>query len=294
MKDFFKKSILALERRNLLNILSDKLYIKLLYKVKTGHRLDLKNPKSFNEKMQWLKLYDRNPLYIKLVDKYEVKKYVHDLIGKEYIIKTLGVWDNFDEINFDNLPNQFVLKCTHDSGGVIICKDKSKINIIDIKNKITKSLRTNYYHHGREWPYKNVKPRIIAEEYIEDKTNKELNDYKFFCFDGIPKIMYVSKNSHTNKQQIAFFDMNYNQLNIKRNDYLDFEQVPKKPKNFNKMKELAEILSKNMPHVRVDFYNINGKIYFGEMTFFTGGGIIPFLDKKWDYEIGKLLELPKK
>jgi len=165
--------VITFAGRGWLNFLSDKMYLKLIYRAKLGKKLDLKNPKTFNEKLQWLKLYNRKPEYTKMVDKYEVKKYVADLIGEEYVIPTLGVWEKFDDIDFDSLPNQFVLKCTHDSGGLVICKDKSKLDIASAKSKIENSLKRNYYKYGREWPYKNVKPRIIAEKFMIDCSSEK-------------------------------------------------------------------------------------------------------------------------
>lgn len=276
------------------NITFDKVFLKLLYKHKMRKKLNIDNPQTFNEKLQWLKLYDRNPKYTKMVDKYEAKEYVASIIGEEYIIPTLGVWENFDEINFDELPDQFVLKCTHDSGGLVIVTDKNSFNKDEARKKINHCLKRNYYTNTREWPYKNIKPRIIAEKYMVDESGYELKDYKFFCFDGICKIMYVSSNSHKKNQQIAFFDMNYNSIPIERYDYNDFKKLPVKPKNFEKMKELVVRLSQNIKHVRLDFYEVNGKPYFGEFTFYTGSGFIPFKSESWDYMLGEWISLSKR
>lgn len=273
--------------------MDDEAYLKRKYRACMGKELNLGSPQTFNEKLQWLKLHDRKPEYTTMVDKYAVKKYVADIIGEEYIIPTLGVWNHFDEIDFDKLPNQFVLKCTHDSGGIVICKDKNKLDLKLAKKKMEKCLKRNYYWSSREWPYRDVKPRIIAEQYIED-NNKEgfLTDYKFFCFNGKMKCMYVSVNSHTAKQKIQFFDRNYNLLPIRRDDYLVFDEIPKKPNHLDDMIKIAEQLSRNIPHTRIDFYYIHNRIYFGEITFFTGSGFIPFTDKKWDYKLGSWLKLP--
>ena len=274
--------------------MDDETYLKLKYKACLGKVLHLDNPQTFNEKLQWLKLYDRKPEYTTMVDKYAVKKYVADIIGEEYIIPTLGVWNHFDEIDFDKLPNQFVLKCTHDSGGIVICRDKNKLDLKSAKKKIEKCLKRNYYWSSREWPYKNVKPRIIAEQYIEDNKEGFLTDYKFFCFNGKMKCMYVSVNSHTAKQKIQFFDRNYNLLPIRRDDYLVFDEIPQKPNHLDDMIKISEQLSRNIPHTRIDFYYIQNRIYFGEITFFTGSGFIPFSEKKWDYKLGSWLKLPEK
>lgn len=273
--------------------INDEEYLKRMFKCSMKKELNLDNPQTFNEKLQWLKLYDRKPEYTTMVDKYAVKKYVADIIGEEYIIPTLGVWNHFDEIDFDKLPNQFVLKCTHDSGGIVICKDKNKLDLKSAKKKIEKCLKRNYYWSSREWPYKDVKPRIIAEPYMEDSKYGSLTDYKFFCFNGKMKCLYISIGSHTTKQKLQFFDRNFNILPIKRSDYLDFDKIPEKPFHLDDMIVLAEKLSRDIPHTRIDFYYIHNRIYFGEITFFTGSGFIPFTDKKWDYKLGSWLKLPK-
>lgn len=273
--------------------MDDESYLKRKYKACMGKELNLDSPKTFNEKLQWLKLYDRKPEYTTMVDKYAVKKYVADIIGEEYIIPTLGVWNHFDEIDFDKLPNQFVLKCTHDSGGIVICKDKNKLDLKSAKKKIEKCLKRNYYWSSREWPYKDVKPRIIAEAYMEDSKYGSLTDYKFFCFNGKMKCLYISIGSHTTKQKLQFFDKKFNVLPIKRRDYLDFDKIPEKPFHLDDMIVLAEKLSRDIPHTRVDFYYIHNRIYFGEITFFTGSGFIPFTDEKWDFKMGSCINLPK-
>ena len=283
--------LIRLDNRNIIR-LSDKLYIKLLYKERMNLKLNLKNPQTFNEKLQWLKLYDRKDIYTTMVDKYEAKKYVASIIGDEYIIPTLGVYDKFDDIDFDSLPNKFVIKCTHDSGGLIICKDKSTLDIKYVEKKINNCLQQNFFFNGREWPYKNVKPRIIIEKYMEDKNLKVMRDYKFFCFDGEPKIMYISEGLENHKTaSISFYDMNFNLIDCKRKDYKQLDYIPKKPINFDKMKEKSAILSKNIPHIRVDWYEINGNLYFGELTFFTCDGMLPFADNKWNKKLGEYINL---
>jgi hypothetical protein len=273
-------------------ILPDKPYIKLLYRLKMKKKLNLKKPTTFNEKLQWLKLYDRNPLYTKLVDKYEVKKYVADKIGSEHVIKLLGVWDKFEEINFDKLPNQFVLKTNHGCGGSYICKDKTKLDKKKVEKTINKSLRHNYFKYSREWPYKNVKRRIIAEEYMVDESGTELKDYKFFCFNGKVKAMYVARDRNIENIKFDFFDDNFNRLPIVQH-YPNSDLEIKKPNNFEEMKEFASELSKGIPQVRVDFYNINGKIYFGEFTFYHFGGKERFKPDKWDKTFGDWIDLSK-
>lgn len=257
-----------------------------------GKRLNLKNPQTFNEKLQWLKLYDRNPEYTKMVDKYEVRKYISDKIGEEYLIPLLGVWDSFDEIDFDKLPDQFVLKCTHDSGGLVICRDKSKLDINKARKTINKCLKKNFYKFTREWPYKNVKPRIIAEKFMVDESGTELKDYKFFCFDGTVKALFIATDRPYDTK-FDFFDSDFNHLDI-RHGHPNSNRELSKPKGFDEMIKLSQILSKGMAHVRVDLYDINGKIYFGELTFFHHGGLVPFDPPKWDEIFGEWLTLPEK
>ncbi len=275
--------------------MSDKAYLKLRYNCIMGKKLNLDNPVTYNEKLQWLKLYDRKPEYTKMVDKYEAKKYVADIIGEEYIIPTLGVWDNVNDIDFDALPNQFVLKCTHDSGGLVICKDKAELDIENAKNTLNHFLNRNFYSVHREWPYKDVKHRIIAEKYMEDESGKDLKDYKFFCFNGEPKLLYISEGlSDHSTAKISFADMDYNIAEFKRNDFKPFNELPKKPINFEKMKELAKVLSKDRAFIRVDFYEINKKIFFGELTFFPCSGYLPFDPEKYDKILGDWITLPNK
>ncbi len=289
----FWKIISAMAYRKAFNFLPDKQYLKLIYRARLHKKLDLNNPQTYNEKLQWLKLYDRKDIYTTMVDKYAVKDYVAKILGEEYIIPTLGAWSSFDEIDFDSLPDQFVLKCTHDSGGLIICGDKSKLDKVAAKNKIEKSLKRDYYKHGREWPYKNVPRKIIAEKYMVDESGTELKDYKFFCFNGEVKAMFISTGRGTENHYDDFFDADFNHLPVRKgHPYSDgpFE----KPVNFEKMKELATILAKDMPHVRIDFYDVCGKIYFGEVTFFSGSGMIAFHPQEWDYTFGSWIKLPGK
>ncbi len=271
---------------------TDKFYLRCRFRLKLGYSLNLNAPQSYNEKLQWLKLYDRNPQYTRMVDKYEAKKYVASIIGEEYIIPTLGVWERFDDIDFDKLPQQFVLKTTHDSGGVVICRDKSKFDKAAARKKLEKSLRHDYYKTSKEWPYKNVKRRIIAEEYMEDESG-ELKDYKFFCFDGVPKALFIATDRFTagEETKFDFFDMEFNHLPF-RNGHPNANIKINKPSGFEQMQELAAKLSTGIPHLRVDFYNINGRIYFGELTFYHWSGLTPFVTREWDYIFGSWLILP--
>lgn len=293
--NILKKGFMFLSNRGFFNRMSDETYLKLRYNCIMGKKLNLDNPVTYNEKLQWLKLYDRKPEYTKMVDKYEAKKYVADIIGEEYIILTLGVWDNVNDIDFDTLPNQFVLKCTHDSGGLVICKDKAELDIENAKNTLNHFLNRNFYSVHREWPYKDVKHRIIAEKYMEDESGKDLKDYKFFCFNGEPKLLYISEGlSDHSTAKISFADMDYNIAEFKRNDFKPFDELPKKPINFEKMKELAKVLSKDRAFIRVDFYEINKKIFFGELTFFPCSGYLPFDPEKYDKILGDWITLPNK
>ena len=261
-----------------------------------GYPLNLRNPQTFNEKLNWLKLYNRNPLYTTLVDKYTVKKWVADKIGEQHVVPTLGVWEKFDDIDFNKLPNQFVLKCTHDSGGLIIVKSKDNLDRNVAKSKINESLKKNFYYQCREWPYKNVPPRIIAEKYMEDKLDGELRDYKFYTFNGIPKFMLIVSNRNIpEKKGFDYFDMNGIHQNLQDVDVHNSPiGIPHLPNNFEKMKEFCIVLAKNIPHVRIDFFEVNGQIYFGEMTFFDAGGFMKATPKSWELEWGKLIKLPNK
>ena len=284
-------SVLAM--RGIFNKMSDEKYLSYLYRSKLGKPLNLSNPVTFNEKLQWLKIHDRKPEYTTMVDKYAVKKYVADRIGKQYIIPTLGVWNSFDEIDFEKLPNQFVLKCTHDSGGLVICRNKSKFDKNRAKKKISKCLKKNFYYMGREWPYKNVRPRIIAEEYMEDNNTKDLRDYKFFCFNGKAKLLFIvsERQNKYEETKYDYYDANFKHLPF-TNGHPNSKKAIDKPKNFELMKKLAEKLSQGIPHVRIDFYEINGIVKFGEITFFTRSGWVTFVPSEWDRKLGDLINLP--
>lgn len=290
LKDPYFACELVLNR--LARFIDDEHFVKWKYYLNFRKKLDLKNPQTFNEKLQWLKLYDHHEEYTQMVDKYEAKKYVANLIGEEYIIPTLGVYDSFDEIDFDKLPNQFVLKCTHNSGGIIICKDKQTLDVKKARKQMTKWLKKNPFWSNREYPYKNVKPRIIAEQYMEDEDGCELKDYKFFCFSGDVKYVFVAtdRGKVDEETKFDFFDMNWNHLPF-TNGHPNNPNPINKPENFEKMKTLSHLLSKNIPHVRVDLYNIRGRIYFGELTFFHWSGMTPFVPEEWDYMFGECIRL---
>lgn len=275
-------------------VFPDKLFLKISFILKIGRKLNLENPQTFNEKLQWLKLYNRNPQYTQMVDKVEAKHYVADIIGEEYIIPTIGVYDTVDEIPWDTLPKQFVLKCTHDSGGVIICKDKAQLNIKNAVQKLKKGLNKSYYYQNREWPYKNIRPRIICEEYKVDESGYELKDYKFFCFNGEVKCLKVDFDRAVG-HRANYYDRNWNLL--KFGECIcppDFNRKIEKPKTLDKMISLAEQLSKGIAFVRIDFYSIGKQIYFGEITFFPASGLGLFTSEKWDSKLGAWINLPKK
>lgn len=270
----------------------DTLWLRLLYQIKMHRKLNLKHPRLYTEKLQWLKLHDRNPLYSTLVDKYEVKQFLKEQLGEEYIIPTYGVWNHFDDIDFDRLPNQFVLKCTHDSGNVWVCKDKSLFDKAAAKEKIEESLNHNFFWWTREWPYKNVKGRIIAEKYMTDgNKNGGLTDYKFYCFNGTPKLILVATGRFTDQFFIDYYDEQWNKLFLECYAH-NSNFVIERPKTYEKMIKICQQLSRNIPHVRIDLYDVNGQIYFGEMTFYESAGFCEFNPPQWDLLIGEMLDLP--
>ena len=281
----------CLSRLNFYKNMPDEQYLRLKYENVFGSELDLENPKTFNEKLQWLKLHNRKPEYTVMVDKYLAKQYIASRIGEEYVVPLLGVWDDPEDINFDALPNQFVLKCNHNSGvGMCICKDKSKLDIPTVKKELRKGLRDNYYLKNREWPYKDVPRKVIAEKFLNDSNEECLTDYKFFCFNGKPEIVYISKDNAVDART-DFFDMDFNHLDIHMKDP-NADVPPSKPQEFEKMKEIATILSKGIPHVRIDLYDISGRLYVGEMTLYHNGGFGPVSPDEWNYKLGQMITLP--
>lgn len=261
-----------------------------------GKKLDLENPKSFSEKLQWLKLYDRHPEHTMMVDKVKVKGYVASVIGERYIVPTIGVWERPEDIDWDSLPDRFVMKCNHNSGrGMYICKDKSKMNKKKVVENLRKGLKQDYFKKNREWPYKDVPRRILAEQFIDPEPGKEdLPDYKLFCFDGKVKALFIATDRSKGEHAVRFdfFDENFNHLPF-INGHPNADVTPMKPRQFEEMKMLAEKLSKGIPHVRVDFYEVGDKIYFGEMTFFHWSGLMPFVPEEWDDKFGGWLALPE-
>lgn len=280
----------------LFRVIPDYIYLQIKYRLIMGKKLNLKNPRTFNEKLQCLKLYDRRPEYTMMADKYLVREYIAKTIGKEYLIPLLGVWDDPDEMDFGALPDQFVLKCNHNSGlGMCICKDKSQLNIEQVKKELRKGLKQDYYLAGREWPYKDIPRKIIAEKYMENDSGDELTDYKVFCFNGEPKIVLVCAERFTDAGlRENFYDLNWNLINIQRPKHPNTKYSICKPESLGVMLDLARTLSQNIPFVRVDFYDINGKTYFGEMTFFPASGFEEFTPEEWDYKLGEWIKLPDK
>lgn len=281
-------------RNEWLKWVPDRMYLFFLYWTYMNKRLNLKNPVTYNEKLQWLKLYDHNSLYTTMVDKYEAKKYVASIIGDEYIIPTLGVWVRPEDIEYDILPDKFVLKSTHDSGGFMIVDKNAGIDRSKVNEFFRKRLSHSTWQKQREWPYKNVVPRIIAEEYMEDQKTKELRDYKFFCFDGDVKALFIAtdRQSKENPTAFDFFDSDFNWMDL-RHGHPNAPQRPEKPENFELMKSIASKLSSGFIQLRVDLYEINGRVYFGELTLFHHGGITPFDPEEWDYKFGEWIDLSK-
>lgn len=274
-------------------IKNDALYLKMEYYFQTGRRLNLNNPKSYNEKLQWLKIHDRKPEYTQMVDKAGVKDYIAKTIGEQYVIPTLGIWKHFDDIDFTTLPEKFVLKCTHDSGGLVICKDKKTLDKVSAKKKIEKCLKKNYFYGTREWPYKDVKPRIIAEPLLEQANGEEICDYKVMCFNGKAKLIELHMNRHSDHHTQDFYDVNWQKTEISQGKgYGGCSDIEvSKPSCLNEMLRLSETLTKDMAHCRVDWYVVNGHLYFGELTFFDGSGYVLFDDDKYDLLLGSWIHL---
>lgn len=278
---------------HLFDNMEDEAYIRLLWRIKFLQKLNLDNPQGYNEKLQWLKLYDHNPAYTQMVDKYLVKPYVAGVIGEEYIIPTLGVWDKPEDIDFSSLPQQFVLKTNHTGGGggVIICRDKSKLNQKAAIQKMTKSMMGNVYKELREWPYKNIEKKIIAERYMEDDSGN-LNDYKVLCFSGKAKLIEYHANRFEGHHTQDFYDCNWNKTAISQGGVdTRSEIIAPKPITLGKMLEFSEVLTKNMPHCRVDWYEVKGKLYFGELTFYDSSGFDKFDRKEDEQLLGSWIDL---
>lgn len=290
----FSLIIFKLDNTIFFRKIPDSLYLKCQYYLSRHEKLNLKNPLNFNQKIQWLKIYYKNPLYTKLADKYDAREYVENRVGNKYLIPLLGLYNKFEGINFNEFPKQFVLKCNHDGGSVIICKNKDTFNYEKAKNKIESCLKINYCDafEYREWQYKNIKPKIMAEQYLVNSTGEEANDYKFFCFNGEPRVLYVSLIGE-GEPFMKYFDTEWNCLDFDTG-YKTLEQEIKKPDNLDEMLLICRKLSENIPFVRVDLYLVDGKIYFGEFTFTPYGGYYPFNPPEWNKIFGDWLQLPKK
>ena len=276
-----------------MRLLPDKVYLQLLYRYHIGKWINLKSPKGFNEKIQWLKLYDRRPEYTTMVDKLLAKEYVGNIIGQEHIIPTLAVWDDPKEINFDALPDQFVIKCNHDSHSVVICRDKSAFDREAAIKKLAARFKQNAYWQGRAYPYKNIRKKVFAEKYMEDESGYELKDYKFFCYDGVMKYLKIDFDRFT-QHRSNYYDRHGNLMSIGETVCPpDPSRVFAMPENLNTMIEYAEKLSRGIPFLRVDFYNVNGKIYFGELTFYPASGFGKFTSEEGNLALGEKLKLPE-
>lgn len=282
----------------MLQMLPDRLYLKIMFRRKMGYSLNLDNPMTYSEKLQWLKLYYRRPEYSRMVDKQAVKEYVSGIIGEKFVIPTLGVWDRPEDIEWGKLPDRFVLKTTHGGGnsGVVICRNKNDFDKKKAIEKLNNSLNADIFKIWREWPYKNVQHRVIAEQYIESTANpNDLPDYKFFCFNGDVKGLFVATERQNPNEEVKFdfFDADFCHLPF-RQGHDHARCTPVKPNNFELMKDIAGKLSKDIPHVRVDLYDLGDKVLFGELTFFHFSGMMPFEPKDWDYKFGEWLKLPSK
>jgi len=278
----------------LLRLIPDRVYVQLLYYKHFKHFVNFSNPVSFNEKLQWLKLNDRQPIYTTLVDKLGMKDWIKSKVGEGYTIPTLGVWDKPEDIEFDKLPNQFVLKWNHDSGSIVICKDKEKFNKAEAIAKLRHGAQFNGFWYGREWPYLNVPPKVFAEPYMEDSTTHELRDYKVFTFNGEAKLLLIASDRQKPgvDTKFDFYDMNLEHVDM-RNQHENAAIPPEPPQSFPIMKELAEKISKGFVHLRVDFYEVDGKVYIGELTLYHGSGIMTFSPDKWYKILGDWIDLNK-
>lgn len=278
-----------------LNWMSDELYLKLMYRGYFGKKLDLNNPKTFNEKLQWLKINDRNERYTRLVDKIAVREYIAKNFGSDLLIPVIGVWNSIEEIDFSKLPNSFVLKTSHDSGGVVVCKNKENMDIDILKKKLSRSLNLNYFYGTKEWPYKNILPKIYGEHLLVDNSNEDLIDYKMMVFNGkLYCTLVVSNRFSKNGPFMDFYDINWNKLPFKRKNKPNSQTIIKKPYNYDKMKQISEEIGEKLDFVRVDFYEVNKKLYFGEITFYPASGFEQFEPEEYDLLLGDLLKLKEK
>ena len=272
-------------------LINDQKYIELIYLFFYRKKLNLKCPKTFNEKLQWLKIYDKKPVHIIMADKYDVKQYVANIVGKEYVVPTLKVYDKVEEIRYEELPNQFVIKCTHDSGSTFICRKKEDFDWKKVKKSLKRACSKNYFFRGREWPYKYIKPRIIVEPLLLD-TGGGIADYKFYCFNGKPQFLYVSKGLDRHlTARISFLTLDWKFAEFKRTDYQGLEKLPLKPIAYECMLQCVEILCKDEKFVRIDFYCVGNHVFFSEFTFYPNSGLVHFEPQEYDLKLGELLSL---
>ena len=286
-----EKIVYGLEKMGLLEHMQEEKYVKIVYRLVFGRRLDLKKPKAYTEKINWYKLYYRNPLLKKCADKYEVREYVKNKIGEKYLNECIGIWNNVDEIEFDKLPNKFVLKPTNGSGDVVICSDKLHFNIEEAKKKLKQNKDKHFSSKTKEWAYYGLPYRIIGERYIESSDRYQIKDYKFFCFEGEPKFLFVASERGTENLKFDFFDLDWNWLPVFNGH--EHAHNLKKPEHFEEMIDVARKLSKDFPHVRVDLYEEEGKVFFGELTFYHFGGFVRFEPDEWDYKFGEYFDIEK-
>lgn len=279
--------------KRVLRLVPDRPYIQLYYLLKFGRLCDFRNPRTYNDKLQWLKLHYRDPEISSLVDKHEVKSYVSATVGPDYVVPTLGVWDAVEDIDVRTLPSQFVLKCTHDSGGILIVKDRDRIDLDDGLRELDKALKRDFYSEAREFPYKHVRPRVIAEPLLLDSISGDLRDYKFLCFNGKVRAMLIAAGRSSGDPRFAYFDADFRSLPFARAGYPSPRTLPPKPEHFEEMIELAERLSSPFPHVRVDFYQVDGQVLVGELTFTPDGGFARFIPEEWNDTLGSWLTLPE-
>lgn len=280
-------------RTALINSLSDELYLRIAYRRHTGRRLHLNPPVLFSEKMQWLKLHDRKEIYHTMVDKAEAKRFIAEHVGEQYVIPTLGVWERFEDIDFDLLPERFIIKCTHDSGSYYICRDKKWLDKEAVRSRLMENFNLDYYYKGgREWPYKGLKPRIIAEPLLANRNGKELTDYKFFCLTGVPVMMHTMTERNSGHAYNDVFDMEGKLIEVNQQGYTNNPTTPALPCCFREMQELARALARDTYQLRVDFYEVDNRAYVGELTFFDSSGFAPFTPERYERLYGDLIKLP--
>ena len=283
--------LLPAGQNGLLNFLPDKLYLKTVFRAETGYRLNLRHPRTYNEKLQWIKLYDRRPEYILYADKYRVREYIAKAIGESYLVPLIGVYSKVEEIPWDELPDRFVLKCNHASGTNVICRDKHDLDIALTEEKLDAWLKRNAYWGAREWCYKDIEPCIICEAFIETPDGNTPDDYKFMCFNGVPRLIQVHHDRYGD-HTLDYYTPEWKKSDLHRIDASTSEKVVEKPEKLNEMLSIAETLSKDIYYARIDLYYVNGSIYFGEITLYPTGGFSTFAKHEDDLLLGSYMKLP--